>query len=303
MEISKACTLIICSLIYIIVSTDASPVMTREKLFQKMKKTYHCNHLVKVNDLYYALDEQKNITGIPADISIHWKSGNIYFTLITDTMKMTLHILRPSGELENIKVAGLGQSTAVDNLNDIVYLATDNGIYKYDDGRGTLELYTALGEDVMYMGVNGDGESLYIATWPQNRVHVITNDGEKQEMFSNIPDGHGLTVDPRNNIYFVASKTPYILKSREDKPIKIKGLPRDKASGIFVSRSDIVYAMDEDSNLYVIDSENAKATKLGSFSIQSSVNSFAMDTNDNILIGVKDAIMKFNVYEASPCPE
>lgn len=281
--------------------TNASPVMTRERLLQQQTQKHFCHNLLNFNNFFYSLDEQKNVTGIPADLSIHWKTGNIFFTLISEEMKMNLQMLRPSGEIETIKVAGLGQSTTVDNLNDIVYLATDNGVYKYKED-GSIELYTALGEDVMYIAVSSDGTVMYIATWPQNRVHKITNDGQKQEFFSVIPNGHGLTVDTRNNIYFVASKTTYILKNGHNIPIKIKGLPNDKMTGVFVSRSDEVFAMDEDSNLFTIDPENASARLIGSFSIKG-VNSFAMDSADNVLIGVKGAVIKFNAYERSPCPQ
>ncbi|XP_047037789.1 uncharacterized protein LOC124643000 [Helicoverpa zea] len=280
---------------------SSKPVMTRLSLQQQKTREQFCANILNFNHFYYGLEDQKNVSGIPADMSIHWKTGNIYFTLISDEMKMSLQVLRPSGEFDVIKVAGLGQSTCVDNLNDIVYLATDNGVYKYKDD-GSIELYTALGEDVMYIAVNSDGSSMYIATWPQNRVHRITNDGQKQETFTGIPNGHGLTVDTRNNIYFVATKTSYILKSGYSIPIKIKGLPSDKMTGVFVSRSDEVFAMDENSNLYVVDPENSSARHLGTFSV-TGVNSFAMDSADNVIIGVKGAILKFNAFEKSPCPE
>lgn len=287
-------------LLSVITVVQSNPVMTRQGLLRQKTQDTVCANLLNFNNFYYSLDEQKNITGIPADMSIHWKTGKVFFTLISEEMKMSLQILETSGEFVTIKVAGLGQSTCVDNLNDIVYLATDNGVYKYKDD-GSIELYTALGEDVMYVAVNSDGTAMYIATWPQNRVFKITNDGQKQESFTAIPNGHGLTVDPRNNIYFVATKTSYILKNGYTIPIKIKGLPSDKMTGVFVTRSDEVYAMDENSNLYVIDPENTSARHLGTFSI-SGVNSFAMDSADNVMIGVKGAILKFNAFERNPCP-
>lgn len=279
----------------------STPVMTRQDLFRQAHRELFCTNLINFNDFYYSMDEPKNISGIPADMSVHWKTGKVFYTIISDEMKMSLQVLHPSGETETIKVAGLGQSTAVDNLNDIVYLATDNGIYKYKDD-GSIELYTALGEDVMYITVSSDGATMYIATWPQNRVHILTNDGQKQETFPAIPNGHGLTIDPRNNIFFAATKTSYILKNGHNVPIKIKGLPSERMSGVFVSRSDEIFAMDENSNLYSIDAENASAKHLGNFNI-SGVNTFALDSADNVLIGVKNAIMKFVAYEKNPCSD
>jgi DNA-binding beta-propeller fold protein YncE len=281
--------------------TLGSPVMTRQGLLRQKNREQFCSNLLNFNNFYYSMDESKNVTGIPADMSIHWKTGKVFFTLISEEMKMSLQVMQPSGEFETIKVAGLGQSTSVDNLNDIVYLATDNGVYKYKED-GSIELYTALGEDVMYIALTSDGTAMYIATWPQNRVHKITNDGQKMETFSAVPNGHGLTIDTRNNIFFVATKTSYILKNGLTVSIKIKGLPSDKMIGVFVSRSDEVFGMDEDSNLYVIDSEAANARHLGSFNI-TGVNSFAMDSADNVLIGVKGAIVKFNAYERNPCSD
>ncbi|XP_050680725.1 uncharacterized protein LOC126976435 [Leptidea sinapis] len=287
------------STVLFISCVSASPVMTRQGLLLQANKMNICSKLLHFNNYYYFLEERRNITGTPADLSIHWKTGNIYFTHISDEMKMKLQVIRPSGEIEPIKVAGLGQSTCVDNLNDIVYLATDNGVYKYKDD-GNVESYTALGEDVMYIAVSNDGDTMYIATWPQNRVQKITNGGQRQETFSTIPNGHGLTIDTRNNMYFVATKTSYILKNGQDVPIKIKGLPNDKMTGVFVARSDDIFAMDENSNFYLIDPENALAKLLGSFNI-SGVNTFGLDSADNVYIGIKGAILKFVAYEKSPC--
>ncbi|CAF4944449.1 unnamed protein product [Pieris macdunnoughi] len=279
----------------------ATPVITRQSLLRQANRDQYCSHLLHFNNYFYSLDEQRNLTGTPADLSIHWKTGNIFYTLISDEMKMSLQVLHPSNETEIIKVAGLGQSTCVDNLNDIVYLATDNGVYKYKDD-GSIELYTALGEDVMYIAVTNDGSTMYIATWPQNRVQKITNDGQKQETFAPIPNGHGLTIDTRNNMYFAATKTSYVLKNGHNVPIKIKGLPSDRMTGVFVSRSDDVFAMDENSNFYKIDPENASAKHLGTFSI-GGVNTFGLDSADNIYIGVKGGINKFTAHETSPCAD
>ncbi|KAJ2943115.1 hypothetical protein O0L34_g18806 [Tuta absoluta] len=281
--------------------SEATPVLTRLSLAQQKTHSEFCKRIVlyNLNNYWYSPEEKKAVFGIPADISIHWKSGKIFFTLISEDMKMSLQVLQPSGELDTIKVAGLGQSTTVDNLNDIVYLATDNGVYKYKED-GSIELFTALGEDVMYIAVSNDGAIMYIATWPQNRVHKITNDGQKQEVFPLIPNGHGLVIDTRNHMYFIATKTSYILKSGTTIPVKIRNLPSDKMTGVFVSRSDDVYAMDESSNLYLIDSESISAKHLGSFNV-TGVNSFALDSSDNVIIGVKGAILKFNAFEKNPC--
>ncbi|CAG9789953.1 unnamed protein product [Diatraea saccharalis] len=293
--------LILLIMMWTMTLVQGTPVMTRQGLLRQKNRQQFCASLLNFNNFFYSMVEKRNVSGIPADMSIHWKTGNIFFTLISDEMKMSLQVLHPSGECELIKVAGLGQSTCVDNLNDIIYLATDNGVYKYKED-GSLELYTALGEDVMYIAVTSDGTAMFIATWPQNRVHKITNDGQKLEYYSAVPNGHGLTVDPRNNIFFIATKTSYILKSGNTVPIKIKGLPSDKMIGVFVSRSDEVFGMDENSNLYIIDADNANARYLGSFNV-TGVNSFAMDSADNVLIGIKGGIVKFNAYENNPCAD
>lgn len=285
--------------IFTITNTLSSPVMTRQGLMKQAHETQFCSNLIHFNNFYYSKDEPIYVAGTPADMSVHWKTGNVFYTLISDEMKMSLQLLHPSGEIETLKVSGLGQSTTVDNLNDIVYLATDNGVYKYKDD-GSIELYTALGEDVMYLTVSNDGNTMFIATWPQNRVQKVSNDGQKQESFSIIPNGHGLTMDTRNNIFFAATKTSYILKNGHNIPMKIKNLPDERMTNVFVSRSDEIYVMDENGNLYSVDAENASAKHLGTFNV-SGVNTFGMDSSDNILIGVKGRIMKFTAYEDNPC--
>lgn len=293
--------MLITLLVALLTSTNtlSSPVMTRQGLMKQAHQTQFCSNLIHFNNFYYSKDDPILVPGTPADMSVHWKTGNVFYTLISDEMKMSLQVLRPSGEIETLKVSGLGQSTTVDNLNDIVYLATDNGVYKYKDD-GSIELYTALGEDVMYLTVSNDGNTMFIATWPQNRVQKVTNEGQKQESFSSIPNGHGLTMDTRNNIFFAATKTSYVLKNGHNIPIKIKGLPDERMTNVFVSRSDEIYVMDENGNLYSVDAENASAKHLGTFNV-TGVNTFGMDSSDNILIGVKGRIMKFTAYEDNPC--
>ncbi|GBP91250.1 hypothetical protein EVAR_64047_1 [Eumeta japonica] len=264
-------------------------------------KEQYCSNLLHFNNVYYTLEVQRNISGMPADMSVHWKTGNVFYTLISDSMRMSLQVLHDNGDVETVKTSGLGQSSAVDNINDIIYLATDNGIYKYDDKTKTAELYTAAKEDVMYIAVGDRGATIYIATWPQNRVHRITNNGTKQETFPPIPNGHGLTVDTNDNIYFVAAKTTYVLKNGETVPTKINGLPDNiVTAGVAVGASGNVYVMDQNSDLYQLDPQNADARYTGSFTVNG-VNSFAMDASDNILIGVKDSILKFIAHDTNPC--
>ncbi|XP_059045905.1 uncharacterized protein LOC131841601 [Achroia grisella] len=290
-------------LLAILLTIEAGPVVTRESLRRQEFQGTKCSELLTLNGVYAFVEQLTNVTGIPADMRVHWKTGNIFYTLISNEMKMSLQILRTSGEVDTIKVAGLGQSTSVDNLNDIVYLATDNGVYKYKDD-GSIELSTALGEDVMYVAVTNDGTAMYIATWPQNRVHKINNETQSLEIFSPISNGHGLTIDTRNNIFFVdiATEILYVLKNGETVPIKIKEVRSDKMINVFVSRSDDVYAMDGNSNYYHIDVDNETAKFVRNFNL-TGVNTFAMDSSDNILIGVKGAIFKYYIYDKNPCNE
>ncbi|CAH0718535.1 unnamed protein product, partial [Brenthis ino] len=282
--------------------TQTSPRMTFVDNFLQWEAetAQFCSNLIHFNNYFYSLHEPIQVSGMPADMRIQFSFPcNIFYTLINDEMKMSLQVRHFSGEIETLKVPGLGQSTTVDNLNNIVYLATDNGVYKYKED-GSIELYTALGEDVMYLTVSTDGTTMYIATWPQNRVQKVTNDGQKLETFPSIPNGHGITVDTRNNIFFVAEKTSYVLKNDQNVAIKIKGLPSERIINFFVSRADGIYAMDENSNLYSIDAENASARHLGTFNV-TGVNTFGMDSAANVLIGVKGRIIRFNAYEHNPC--
>ncbi|XP_063543294.1 uncharacterized protein LOC134751759 [Cydia strobilella] len=283
-------------LIMLLMVTTINAIVVKQRLTQE-----DCDKMDirKINNYYYVKGAPINLTGIPSDFSVHWRSGRVFFTLISDDyLTMRVQVLK-GNQVNTIKMEVVGQSTTVDNYNDIVYVATDNGVYIYNVD-GTLEHYAAAGEDVMYVAVSKDGTNMYIATWPQNRVHLISNNGQKQETFSLIPNGHDLRIDPSNNVYFVAAKTSYVLQAENTIPIRIKGLPTNNMTGIFVNRSDKTYAMDESGNMYKIDPDNAKAILLGSFHING-VNAFALDAFDNVLIGVNGAILKYNKMENSPC--
>lgn len=256
------------------------------------------NNTHNVNHKYYTIDKEIKISGIPADMSVLWKTGDIYFTSVVQ-MKMGLYQLKPTGEIIPLKVEGTGQTTACDNTNNVVYLGSDKGVFKYHDN-GTISLYTGKDEDVMYLAVTEDGGTMYLATFPQNRVTKITNHGTWYRRFHQIPNGKNIAVDHSGNIYFVATKITYVLKNGEKIPIKIEGLPDDEIVAIFVAKTKEVYAMDQTSALYLIDGDNAKAKSLGSFGVDK-VNSFALDANNNVLIGVQDFIYRYKGYNKKPC--
>lgn len=282
----------------LLLQTALSDPLSRAQTPDDMRD--QCSKLLKINGNYFLLDETRNVSGVPADMNVHWRTGDLYFTLISEEMKMSLQVIKKrSGIQKTIRLAGVGQSTAIDNVNDAIYLATDNGVYKLNED-GSVKLYAGLGEDVMYVTLTADGSVMYIATYPQNRVHKITKNGKKLETFSAIPNGHGLTVDPRGNIYFIATKTPYVLQAGQSMAVKIKGLPNDKIIGIYISKSDEVFAMDEDSHWYHVHGETASSSYVGSFGV-SDVNTFALDEADNVFIGVNGAVMKFQLYETDPC--
>ncbi|XP_060808012.1 uncharacterized protein LOC106140604 [Amyelois transitella] len=284
-----------------LLSVQATPLVTRESLMKSEKLQFECTQMIVLNGMFTFKEKIASLHGIPADMRVQWKTDDIFFTLVSNEMKMSLQVLKTSGDVETIKVAGLGQSSTVDNLNDIVYLGTDNGVYKYKED-GSIEMHTALGEDVMYIALNNDGSTMYIATWPQNRVFKINKETQSLERFNPITNGHGLTIDTRNNMFFVdvATETLYVLKNGENIPIKVKGLHDDKMINVFVSRSDAVFAMDDNSNMFQIDVENEVAKFLRNFNI-TGVNTFAMDSADNVIIGMKGAIYKYYIYEKNPC--
>lgn len=276
-----------------IASIETNPVPS-----SPLHNQYICSNMVVQNGIYSLKDPLATIDGIPADMKVLWRTGDIFFTIISNEMKMSLQVLNTNREIKTINTSGLGQSTAVDNLNDIVYLATDNGVYKYING--SAQFYTALGEDVMYVAVTDSG-LMYIATWPQNRVHKIYPN-MTQEMFPAVTNGHGLTIDSNNNIFFVdvATENLYVLKNGYSVPIKIKGLNMDKKVNVFVSKTNAVYAMDENSNFFFIDVENETAKLVRNYGV-SGVNTFAMDSSNNVIIGVNGAIMKTYLFNKNPC--
>ncbi|KAI5639731.1 hypothetical protein NE865_07808 [Phthorimaea operculella] len=287
-------------LISILAWSEATHI-SEESLTQRKNHSEFCKHtkLYNVSNNWYALKEKIPILGIPVELAVHWKSRKIFFTLISQDMTMNLQVLQPSGKLETIDVPGIGQSTAVDNINNVVYLATDNGVYKYNEDGG-IEPFAALGEDVMHIALGNAGAILYIAIGPQFKVHSIVHYGDIPSASLLIPNGDGLVIDLRDNKYFIDSMTAYILKSDTMRPVKIRNLPNDMQTGFFISTSYDVYAMDENSNLYLIDSESIIAEHLGSFNV-TGVYTFALDSENNVIIGVKDAILKFKQFEKNPC--
>ncbi|PIB28269.1 two-component regulator propeller domain-containing protein [Maribacter sp. 4G9] len=151
----------------------------------------------------------------------------------------------------------------------VVWVGTDNGILKYDDGE--MKLYTYknsslrtekydkhLTSSIMYSGVDSLNNK-----WFNDGYNTYRFDGDKWKVFDSInsPLGWGRRIhaDNRNNLWIASGKG--IAKYSDDKwAVYNEGnntLPSNKTSGVFVDSKDRIWVGIYDGSVMI---ENGKTT-------------------------------------------
>ncbi|XP_011554234.3 uncharacterized protein LOC105385541 [Plutella xylostella] len=272
-----------------------------------------CPGFLKFKNNFYIFERNITIDGIPADINVHFKTGDIYYTIVKPDMTMNVERWHGDGSetIEEFSVQGLGvvrafQTVNIDNKNDRIYTGTNNGYYQViiiKDGTVDYKYLGGDDHDIMYLTPIFK-DSMLLGTHPGDRMFIST--GPKATVkFDVITKGRDLKTDVRNNIYFSIDRTPYVLRfmnrtqNYSSVPITIRKLPRGKLAFFIIDKDGEVYILDEDAKLFFL-VNGEFPTFLGTFN-QKEVNGFAMDQHKNVYIGVLNAIMKFAAYEK--CPE
>ncbi|XP_047024218.1 uncharacterized protein LOC124633139 [Helicoverpa zea] len=196
------------------------------------------------------------------------------------------------------KIPGLPEdasySIAIDNGEKKVYFGTGRGIFKYNyetheatpvsSSTFKLNMIFIDKDSNKYVTENNDGiEELYLL------------DGEmmKKIRFNTLEALNELTIDDKNNFYYIKQERLFVLKSTLSSPICIGNISYDGMAQIAVHNDNVFVASDDLLYFHENDTGNLKIVN----NAPGNVTAIAFDLSGDFILGVPGKILKYKKNE------
>lgn len=180
------------------------------------------------------------IKGLPTNLVINPINKDLLFTLIdieslqSDDVqtKMDQYLMRDG---EPIKIDNInGQASAVDVENNMVYIATDDGLSVLNK-TNKANFIGFKGDDITQLFKPASNDKLYAVLYPDSEVYVIDLATNEKTRLENVPCAFIIAVDEKENVFYECdSKYVKMLLKGFQEPIEFVGLPKNSARAIAI---------------------------------------------------------------------
>ncbi|XP_069363401.1 uncharacterized protein [Maniola hyperantus] len=180
------------------------------------------------------------IKGLPTNLEVNPNNKDLLFTLIdieslqSDDVqtKMDQYILR---EGEPIKVDNVnGQAAAIDAENNMVYIATDDGLSVLNK-TNKANFIGFKGDDITQLFKPASNNKLYAVLYPDSEVYAIDLVTNEKSRVENVPCAFILAVDKKENVFYECeSKYIKMLLKGFQEAIEFVGIPKNSARAIAI---------------------------------------------------------------------
>ncbi|XP_050675975.1 uncharacterized protein LOC126972916 [Leptidea sinapis] len=255
----------------------------------------NCSHIF--NDRNYTKSAILTIKGLPTNLVYNPKSKDLLFTLIDlETLqnqevqtKMDQYVLRYG---EPIKIDNInGQSAAVDVKNNIVYIASDNGLNILN--KTDRAIHIGYKDDIVQIFKPQNSDDIYAVLFPDNEVYKLDLINEEKERIENIPCAFIIAIDDNGNIFYECeAKYVKVLLKGFQESIEFVGLPKNSARAVSMDDNNRVILASND-GLYWLKPDNMIPKKLMDLDYVPAGIAF---NGDNFYISTTEMI-----YEYNPC--
>lgn len=237
------------------------------------------------------------IKGLPTNLVFNPNNKELLFTLIDlDSLhnddvqtKMDQYILR-NGEtvkVDNIK----GQASAVDVVNNKVYIGTEMGLAVMND-TNKANYVCMIDEDIVQLFKPAKKHILYATLFPENEVFIIDLDKNEKTRVESIPCAYFLAVDDKENVFYECnSKYVKVLLKGFHEPIEFVGLAKNSGRAIAIDSYGRAILASND-GLYHLRPDNMIPVKLMDIDITPSGLAFE---GDDFYISTNGVIYKYSM--------
>ncbi|OWR48887.1 hypothetical protein KGM_213500 [Danaus plexippus plexippus] len=235
------------------------------------------------------------IKGLPTNLAYNQNNKDLHFTVIDiDSLqnddvqtKMDQYVLANG---QPIKIDDInGQAAAVDNKNNRVYIASDDGLATLNATYQT-NFLAFKDEDITMLFKTTNNDKLYAVLFPDSEVYEIDLQRNEKKRIENVPCAFILAVDDAENIYYECdSKYVKVLLKDYVEPIEYVGLAKNAARAMAIDDNNRVILAAND-GLYWLQPDSLIPKKLMNLDFVPSGVVF----NGHNLIACHDSIMLLN---------
>ncbi|CAG9572615.1 unnamed protein product [Danaus chrysippus] len=192
------------------------------------------------------------IKGLPTNLAYNQNNKDLHFTVIDiDSLqdddvqtKMEQYVLANG---HPIKIDDInGQAAAVDNRNNKVYIASDDGLNVLNGSYQT-NFLAFKDEDITQLFKTANNDKLYAVIFPDSEVYEIDLQRIEKRRIENVPCAFILAVDDDGNIYYECdSKYVKVLLKDFVEPIEYVGLTKNAARAMAIDdRNRVILAAND----------------------------------------------------------
>lgn len=239
------------------------------------------------------------IKGLPTNLAVNSNNKDIFFTLIDldslhndeEQTKMDQYVLRNGMpiKIDNVR----GQAAAVDNKNNKVYIASDDGLSVLNK-TDKAHFVSLRNEDIVMLFKPEHNDDLYAVIYPDNEVYNINLKKNEKKKIDNVPCAFIIAVDAEDNIYYECNaKYVKVLLKDFQEPVEYVGIGRNSARAMTVDGNNRVILAAND-GLYLLRPDSLIPKKLMNLDIIPSGISF---DGDDLYLASNGVIYKYSADE------
>ena len=175
---------------------------------------------LRIRGNYYQKEVLKNNVQNPYQLAIDYNTETLFYSYSARenyALFKTASLNLQTGV--STKVFGIrgGFANAVDNINQIVYMGGEDGIYAYDYNTDSAISLNIKNDENIWQMFYDDDDGLYFTTYPDEQVYLYTNDevfkvSELEEVRVML-----IAVDRNNNLLYFNSSGVFMYETDERK--------------------------------------------------------------------------------------
>ncbi|XP_028036538.1 uncharacterized protein LOC114247713 [Bombyx mandarina] len=260
---------------------------------------------IKIGNEFYKRQLIATIDGYPTGMAVDPKTDNLFFLLHKRNYTKGIHILKRGSlgvKLLPISDDVIGQCVAIDTVNNIIYIGTNQGILSYDDAHSEINSERPIGDDdVRNIFIDNNDNQMYITTGTNHEIFRFMNNTAAVKRYDKVPKAYSFVLDSNGNIFyeFVDGRL-YFLSIDYYEPIQYKGLTRELKYILQMNNNDeIILAVK--GSLFKLTTKSILPEKLGQLGFK--ITGMVFDNKNNMIIGTKGKIYRYKPVDRNdPCP-
>lgn len=270
---------------------------------------YGCNtekcERIKIGNEFYKRQLIATIDGYPTGMVIDPRTDHIFFILHKRNYTKGIHLLKHGSlGIKELPVSDelLGQCVAIDTVNNVIYIGTNQGIVTYDYSRTEITAERPIGDDdVRNIFIDKTDGQMYIATGSNHEIFRFMNGSAAVKRYEKIPKAYSFILDNKGNAFYeYIDGRLYFFSVDLYEPIQYKGFTRELKYILQLNNNDEAIVAVKGS-LFRLFTKSILPVKIGQLGFK--ITGLAFDHKNNIIIGTKGKIYRYKPIDTNdPCP-